>query len=144
MRLRGGPHDHHRLLIAAPLFHERARRRARLAAGATVVLLPQFERAYIEAIERFGCTWLTAVPPMLAMMPGGRAPRCHRRVERYDPHGLGPGERPAAFPDQGGFPNARVLNVYGTTEAGPVVFGPDPQGRPKPDAALGGRNPVWS
>jgi len=35
------------------------------------------------------------------------------------------------------FPNARVLNVYGTTEAGPVVFGPDPQGRPKPDGALG-------
>ena len=40
-----------------------------LAAGATVVLLPQFDtRRYIEAIERFGCTWLTAVPPMLAMM----------------------------------------------------------------------------
>ena len=40
-----------------------------------------------------------------------------------------------------GFPNARVLNVYGTTEAGPVVFGPDPQGRPKPDAALGWPQP---
>jgi len=39
------------------------------------------------------------------------------------------------------FPNARVLNVYGTTEAGPVVFGPDPQGRPKPDAALGWPQP---
>ena len=35
------------------------------------------------------------------------------------------------------FPNARVVNVYGTTEAGPIVFGPDPRGRPKPDAALG-------
>ena len=34
-----------------------------------MVLLPQFEtRRYIEAIERFACTWLTAVPPMLAMM----------------------------------------------------------------------------
>ena len=58
-----------------------------------------------------------------------------------DPDGLGPGERPAAFPDQEAFPNARVLNVYGTTEAGPVVFGPDPQGRPKPDAALGWPQP---
>ena len=66
MRLRGGPYDHHRLLIAAPLFHMNGLGTLKfaLAAGATVVLLPQFEaRRYIEAIPRFGCTWLTAVPP---------------------------------------------------------------------------------
>ena len=39
------------------------------AAHATIVLLPQFSaRAYIEAIGRYRCTWLTAVPPMIAMM----------------------------------------------------------------------------
>ena len=33
------------------------------------MLLPQFNaRAYIAAIERYRCTWLTAVPPMMAMM----------------------------------------------------------------------------
>ena len=36
---------------------------------ATIVLLPQFTaRAYIEAIGCYRCTWLTAVPPMIAMM----------------------------------------------------------------------------
>jgi acyl-CoA synthetase (AMP-forming)/AMP-acid ligase II len=39
------------------------------------------------------------------------------------------------------FPNAKVVNVYGTTEAGPIVFGPDPNGRAKPEAALGWPQP---
>src|SRR3954465_9353839 len=71
MRLRGGPYDHHRLLIAAPLFHMNGLGTLKfpLAAGATVILLPQFDtRRYIAAIARFKSTWLTAVPPMLAMM----------------------------------------------------------------------------
>jgi acyl-CoA synthetase (AMP-forming)/AMP-acid ligase II len=35
------------------------------------------------------------------------------------------------------FPGATVSNAYGTTEAGPLVFGPSPDGRPLPDGALG-------
>src|SRR5262249_5562993 len=35
------------------------------------------------------------------------------------------------------FPNAAISLVYGTTESGPVAFGPDQQGRAKPDTALG-------
>jgi acyl-CoA synthetase (AMP-forming)/AMP-acid ligase II len=35
------------------------------------------------------------------------------------------------------FPGAQVTNGYGTTEAGPVAFGLHPDGRPKPDIALG-------
>ena len=63
--------DRHRYLIAAPLYHMNALALAKLAcaAHATIVLLPQFTaRAYIEAIGRYRCTWLTAVPPMIAMM----------------------------------------------------------------------------
>ena len=63
--------DRHRYLIAAPLYHMNALALVKLAcaAHATIVLLPQFTaRAYIEAIERYRCTWLTAVPPMIAMM----------------------------------------------------------------------------
>ena len=63
--------ERHRYLIAAPLYHMNALALAKLAcaAHATIVLLPQFTaRAYIEAIERYRCTWLTAVPPMIAMM----------------------------------------------------------------------------
>ena len=63
--------DRHRYLIAAPLYHMNALALSLLAcaAHATNVLLPQFgARPYIEAIERYRCTWLTAVPPMIAMM----------------------------------------------------------------------------
>ncbi len=35
------------------------------------------------------------------------------------------------------FPQARVAGNFGTTEAGPAVFGPHPDGIPKPDTALG-------
>src|SRR5262245_27974622 len=63
--------ERHRYLIAAPLYHMNALALSVLGclAHATNVLLPQFDaRAYIEAIERYRCTWLTAVPPMIAMM----------------------------------------------------------------------------
>src|SRR4029453_18604455 len=63
--------DRHRYLIAAPLYHMNALALSQLAcaAHATNVLLPQFTaRGYIEAIERYRTTWLTAVPPMIAMM----------------------------------------------------------------------------
>jgi long-chain acyl-CoA synthetase len=142
MRLRGGPYDHHRLLIAAPLFHMNGLGTLKfaLAAGAIVVLLPQFEtRHYIEAIERFRATWLTAVPPMLAMMFREKALLDATDVSSVAAIRLGSapvGERLMAQ-IRGAFPNARVVNVYGTTEAGPIVFGPDPKGRPKPEAALG-------
>jgi len=35
------------------------------------------------------------------------------------------------------FPGALVTNGYGTTETGPVAFGPHPRDLPRPDAALG-------
>ena len=43
-------------------------------------------------------------------------------------------------PVRRGFPGA-VGNGYGTTEAGPVVFAPHPDGRPDPDLALGVPHP---
>ena len=61
----------HRFLIAAPLYHMNALAMSQLAhaAHATVILLPQFNaQVYLKAIEDYRCTWLTAVPPMIAMM----------------------------------------------------------------------------
>jgi len=39
------------------------------------------------------------------------------------------------------FPGAAVSYIYGTTEAGPVMFGPHPDGRHQPDMALGWPRP---
>jgi long-chain acyl-CoA synthetase len=146
MRLRGGPYDQHRLLIAAPLFHMNGLGTLKfaLAAGATVVLLPQFDtRRYIEAIARFGASWLTAVPPMLAMMFREKALLEASDVSSVKAIRMGsaPVSEQLHAQIRAAFPNAKVVNVYGTTEAGPVVFGPDPKGRPKPESALGWPQP---
>ena len=61
----------HRFLVAAPLYHMNALAISQLAyaAHATVILLPQFTTPlYLKAIGDYRCTWLTAVPPMIAMM----------------------------------------------------------------------------
>src|SRR6185369_8365957 len=39
------------------------------------------------------------------------------------------------------FPKAQISNGYGTTEAGPVVFGPHPGGLPQPDISTGYAHP---
>ena len=39
------------------------------------------------------------------------------------------------------FPNAEIENGFGTTEAGPAVFGPHPDGLPRPPLSLG--YPLW-
>ena len=39
------------------------------------------------------------------------------------------------------FPKAAISNGYGTTEAGPVVFGPHPKGIPQPELSTGYPHP---
>src|SRR5262249_49316659 len=72
-RLRPVPDlDRQLLLVAAPLYHMNALWVSCVVAFpgcASVVLLPRFSaRAYIEAIGRYRCTWLTAVPTMIALV----------------------------------------------------------------------------
>lgn len=142
-RLRGGKGlENERLVVAAPLFHMNALGTSKFifAAGASMVLLPQFEaKRYIESIGRFGVTWLTSVPTMLAM-----AVRERETLEKTDLSrvhfvrmGSAPASRKLIEDIRRWFPKAVVSNAYGTTEAGPVVFGPHPDGRPKDDLALG-------
>src|SRR5262249_62170417 len=38
-------------------------------------------------------------------------------------------------------PHAAVTNAYGTTEAGPVMFGPHPKGLPQPEMSVGYPHP---
>ena len=39
------------------------------------------------------------------------------------------------------FPRASILNAYGTTEAGPIVFGPHPEGLKQPELSVGYPHP---
>ena len=136
----------HRYLIAAPLYHMNALALSKLAcaAHATIVLLPQFTaRSYIAAIERYRCTWLTAVPPMLAMML--REQELLARTDLTSVEFVRMGSAPVSASlmaaIRAALPQAQVTNAYGTTEAGPVVFGPHPQGLRQPELSVGYPHP---
>src|SRR5262245_5072284 len=144
-RLAAGNQSRHRLLVAAPLFHMNALGTAKfaVAAGARLVLLPQFNaRQYVEAIGRFKVTWLTSVPTMLALALREREVLASTDLTSVE------AIRAASAPITQGlidevrrtFPKATLTIGYGTTEAGPVMFGPRP-GVTKPDLTLGWPQP---
>jgi long-chain acyl-CoA synthetase len=145
-RLEGQDIASQRFLVAAPLYHMNALAVSAFACAghATIVLLPQFTAAaYVEAIARHRCTFLTAVPPMIAMML-----REHDLMARTDLSsvefvrmGSAPVSQSLMQALHRALPQAKVTNAYGTTEAGPVVFGPHPRGLPQPETSVGYPHP---
>ncbi|GBU17405.1 MULTISPECIES: class I adenylate-forming enzyme family protein [Methylobacterium] len=145
-RMRDASLTGERVLIAAPLYHMNALALALLvcASDALAVLMPQFDaRQYIDAIERYRCTWITAVPPMIAMML-----REHDALAGADLSsvrtvrmGSAPVNDTLAAKTHELLPNARLINAYGTTEGGPIVFGPHPEGLPTPTGSVGYPHP---
>jgi long-chain acyl-CoA synthetase len=145
-RLEGQDIASQRFLVAAPLYHMNALAVSAFACAghATIVLLPQFTAAaYIEAIARHRCTFLTAVPPMIAMML-----REHDLLARTDVSSVQFVRMGSAPVSEGlmqalhrALPQAKATNAYGTTEAGPVVFGPHPRGLPQPETSVGYPHP---
>ena len=138
--------ERHRYLIAAPLYHMNALALSILAcmAHATIILLPQFTaRAYIEAIERYRATWLTAVPPMIAMMLREHELLAHTDLSSVEFVRMGSAPVSASLMQSLHrlLPKAAVTNAYGTTEAGPVVFGPHPKGLAQPEMSVGYPHP---
>jgi acyl-CoA synthetase (AMP-forming)/AMP-acid ligase II len=146
MRRLATPLDNERALIAAPLYHMNALALAFLSVGshATTVLLPQFTAtAYIRCIGHYRCTWLTAVPPMIAMMlrEGELLAGTDLSSVKVIRMGSAPVSASLLTQIHAMLPNARVINAYGTTEGGPVVFGPHPQGLPTPPMSVGYPHP---
>ena len=138
--------ERHRYLIAAPLYHMNALALSKLAcaAHATIVLLPQFSaRDYIAAIARYRCTWLTAVPPMVAMMLREKDLIATTDLSSVEFIRMGSAPVSASLMEaiHRALPQAVVTNAYGTTEAGPVVFGPHPRGLPQPEMSVGFPHP---
>ena len=131
-----------RVLVVAPMYHMNALCTSlyTLAVGSTEILLPRFEtRRFIEAIERFKCDVVTIVPTMLAMML--LEPDVLEKTDLSPVKTLRMGSAPVSdrLWDEANrlFPGAFIQNAYGTTEAGPAVFGPDPQGHAYPPGACG-------
>ncbi len=140
-RIAGAPPDDHRLLVAAPLYHMNALCVSlyALATGAEEILMPGFEaRRYLAAIERFKCTWITSVPTMIAMCFADEEAVANTDVSsvRNVRMGSAPISPKLWRQVEAKFEGASILNGYGTTEAGPIVFGPRPR-QPAPPMSVG-------
>lgn len=131
-----------RYLIAQPLFHMNGLFSAKtiFASNASVVLMPGFEaRSYIGAIAAHRVTALMAVPTMFARVIKETDLLESLDLSALKRIGLGSAPITMGLLDRikAAFPQATVTLGYGTTEAGPAVFGPHPDGLPTPPLGLG-------
>jgi long-chain acyl-CoA synthetase len=145
-RRRSAATERQRVLVAAPLYHMNAlsTTQAALAQGDSVVLLPSFTvDTYIDAIGRYQCTALTAVPTMIALLlqQKGALLKTDLSTVRNIRMGSAPVSAGLYRAAQDQFPEAQIANVYGTTEAGPISFGAHPEGLATPQGSLGYPHP---
>jgi len=136
-----------RYLVAAPLYHMNALSvcQTALATGGTIVLLPSFTAtSYIDAAARYRVQALTAVPTMIAMMLRERELMARADLSCVTSLRVGSAPLTATLVEQIGaaFPRAKLTNGYGTTEAGPIVFAPHPDGIERPALSVGVRHPA--
>ena len=135
-----------RALIAAPLYHMNglAMCQTTFSHGDTVVLLPQFTtKGYVEAAAKHRVAFLTSVPTMIAMLLRERELLASHDLSAVEAVRMGSAPITQALIDQvrAVFPRVTISNGYGTTEAGPVVFGPHPKGIPQPELSTGYPHP---
>lgn len=129
-------------IIAAPLFHMNGLFSAKMVMinGGTIVLMTSFTaRGYIRAIDRLRVDMVTSVPTMLAlvMRETEELARADLSCVTTAVTGSAP-STPEFFAQMHRlFPRAETANSWGTTESGPLGFGPHPDGVPKPLGALG-------
>lgn len=138
--------SHHRFLIAAPLYHMNALALAKLSivAHASMVMLPQFDaKKYLLAIERYACTWLTSVPPMMAMMLQERdlIKKTNFDFVEFIRMGSAPVSMTLLDSIKSVIPKAKISNAFGTTEGSPIVFGSHPLGIEVPPMSVGYAHP---
>ncbi len=146
VRTRVPPPPGRRVLVAAPLYHMNglAMCQATLANGGTIVLLPTFTaESYIDAAAAYHVQVLTAVPTMIAIMLRAREQLAVADLSSVDSIRIGSAPLSQRLLEQirEAFPRTELSNGYGTTEAGPIVFAPHPDGLPLPDLSPGVAHP---
>ena len=131
-----------RFIVAAPLFHMNGLFSTKMvfAMGASMVLMPGFTpRGYIEAVARYRVTALTSVPTMIARVM--KETDLLEKLDLSSVKRVTMGSAPLTMnlwqKVVDTFPGAIMFNSYGTTEAGPAIFGAHPRGLPTPPMSLG-------
>jgi len=138
----GGVQPDHRVVVAAPMFHKNALNSVKqaLTAGASIVILPRFDaRAYLQAAADWRATHLAGVPTMYALMLEQTDLLDRLDLSAVIQLRLGSAPASQALLDAlaARFPQASVLFGYGITESSPIMFGPHPEGLPRPLHSIG-------
>lgn len=132
-------------LIAAPLYHMQALTLAFLVlvSGGTAVILPRFTTGdYLKAIERYSCTFITAVPPMIeAMLRDPLISDTDLSSVTTVRLGSAPAGDTLFARIREKMPQANIVTSYGTTESGPVTFCEHPEGKKTPPFSAGYPHP---
>jgi long-chain acyl-CoA synthetase len=105
-----------------------------------VASLPRFDaRTYLRTVAEQRCTILSGIPTMFALMVRERELIAQIDLSCVREVSIGSAPLTDALLSQIEklFPKAQVSNGFGTTEAGPSVFGPHPSGLPAPPLSLG-------
>ena len=131
-----------KVLIAAPLFHMNGLFSAKMVMinGGTLVLMTAFTaRGYIRAIDRQRVAMITSVPTMLALVMRETDELAKADFSCVTTAVTGSAPSTPEFFEQMHrlFPRAETANSWGTTESGPLGFGPHPDGIARPMGALG-------
>ena len=129
-------------IVAQPLFHMNGLVTVLLGlmAGDQIVLQPKFvAEPYLIALERYGVTSVGAVPTMWARVLNlfERGHAADLSAIRSLSLGSAPVSQQLIDRTRRLLPDVHIGISYGTTEAGPAVFGPHPDGIPTPDLSIG-------
>jgi len=129
-------------IVVAPLYHMNGLFNITIALAKRfrVISMPRFDaRRFLDAAAQYKCTVLSGIPTMFALMVREREliDRLDLSSVREVTIGSAPLTDALLAQVQKLFPNAEVGNGFGTTEAGPAVFGPHPAGRARPPLSLG-------
>jgi len=129
-------------LVAAPLFHMNAQLflAAILAHGGTAVLMSRFDVAtFAEALGAYSVQLITGVPTMVVMLYQDAEMAEKGTYDSVETVYIGSAPVTDAIIKQAHelFPGAEVINSYGTTETGGGLFGKHPEGKERPEKAVG-------
>ncbi|QGN55456.1 AMP-binding protein [Novosphingobium sp. Gsoil 351] len=129
-------------VIVAPAYHMNGLffTTVALALGWRTFSMPAFDpRAFLELVAAERLTLLSGIPTMFAMMARQTDLVDELDLRSVEAVTIGSAPLTQALIDRvrSIFPNAAVRNSYGTTESGPAMFGPHPDGLERPPLALG-------
>jgi long-chain acyl-CoA synthetase len=135
-----GPAD--RMVVAAAVYHKHGMNSVKcvFVGGSTMILLRKFEaRKYLETATRYRATVVSGVPTMFALMLQHRdlMDANDYSYVRLATMGGAPASDPLVDEVTRRFPKARIIQIFGITEASAALFGKHPEGKAKPRHSLG-------